>query len=69
MSNVAGSSNGRTPAFGAGYLGSSPSPAVRQFLYNTCCIRICLGLLAGTRKTEPRPVNGDEAASRGREIF
>ena len=28
LSAAAGSSNGRTPAFGAGYLGSNPSPAV-----------------------------------------
>lgn len=27
---IAGSSNGRTPAFGAGYLGSSPSPAAEM---------------------------------------
>ena len=27
LAKAAGSSNGRTPAFGAGYLGSNPSPA------------------------------------------
>ncbi len=27
----AGSSNGRTPGFGPGYLGSSPSPAASKF--------------------------------------
>lgn len=28
--NIAGSSNGRTPGFGPGYLGSSPSPAAME---------------------------------------
>lgn len=43
MIYIAGSSNGRTPGFGPGYLGSSPSPAAvrikspkRGFLHYGC---------------------------------
>jgi hypothetical protein len=30
MKIIAGSSNGRTPPFGGGYLGSNPSPAAME---------------------------------------
>ena len=30
QNNIAGSSNGRTPDFGSGYLGPNPSPAALQ---------------------------------------
>ncbi len=37
---AAGSSNGRTPGFGPGYLGSSPSPAAMSRIRNTSFVSL-----------------------------
>lgn len=76
MKNIAGSSNGRTPGFGPGYLGSSPGPAANKCYNNFMKIlgKIILWLIVimiilwivmkiGESKTNIPPVGGDDTGN------